>query len=224
MPLIKLGFKPGVNRDRTNYSKGKVEREVRYIRTSFLPSIHGDLRMVPTERLNELVGLWMERVDAKVIRDFEKTRMERFEEEKTSLRTIPGHSFDYRLAEPLFVNREGKITYKTNRYTVPAMYRGKQLEGLLDLSNKTLTLRYEGQTIRTLILKSVGAKEVVVHPDDEREHRTAWEKGRELEEHIRQQVAEKRKRANSETQTADPAIYDLLFCLETETAMEEVAL
>ena len=205
-------------------TKGKVEREVRYVRTSFLPSIHGDLQMVPTERLNELVGLWMERVDGKVIRDFGKTRMERFEQEKTSLRAIPQQSFEYRLAEPLFVNREGKITYKTNRYTVPALYRGKQLEGLLDLSKKTLTLRYENQTIRTLTLKPAGAKESIVHPVDEREHRAAWENGRELEERIRQQVAEKRKRANSETHTADPAIYDLLFSLEPETTVLEVAL
>ncbi len=201
-------------------TKGKVEREVRYVRTSFLPSIHGDLRTVPTERLNELVGLWMERVDAKVIREFGKTRIERFEEEKTSLRSIPQQPFEYRLAEPLFVNREGKITYKTNRYTVPAMYRGKQLEGLLDLSKKTLTLRYNGQVIRTLTLKPAGAKEVFVHPVDEREHCAAWQKGCELEEHIRKQVAEKRKRANSETETADPAVYDLLFCLEPAEMLE----
>jgi transposase len=217
---VHYGFTPRrckVYRPRT---KGKVEREVRYVRTSFLPSIHGDLRAVATERLNELVGLWMERVDGKVIREFGKTRMERFEEEKASLRSIPQQSFEYRLAEPLFVNREGKITYKTNRYTVPAIYRGKQLEGLLDLSKKTLTLRYDGQVIRTLALKPAGAKELFVHPVDEREHREAWLEGCALEERIRLQVLEKRKRAHDETETSDPSVYDLLFALEQETMLE----
>lgn len=203
-------------------TKGKVEREVRYIRTSFLPTITGDIRNVPTERLNELVGLWMERVDAKVIREFGQTRQDRFEQERVSLRPIPAVSFEYRLAEPLFVNREGKITYKTNRYTVPAAYRGKQLEGLLDLSKKTLTVRCEGLIIRTIVLKPAGAKEKVVDPVDEREHYEAWEAGREMEEHIRLQVAQKRKRAQSETEIADPAVYDLLFAFEPQTLLEVV--
>jgi len=206
-------------------TKGKVEREVRYIRTSFLPTIIGDICLVPTQRLNELVEAWMERVDLKVIREFGQSRMERFEREKASLRELPPTAFEYRLAETLFVNREGIIIYKTNRYTVPSMYRGKQLEGLLDLSNKTLTLRYNGQTIRTLILKPDGAKEKIVYPVDEHEHREAWEAGRELEERIRLQVAEKRKKVQNEMATADPALYDQLFAVEGQEpvlVLEEV--
>ena len=199
-------------------TKGKVEREVRYIRTSFLPSVQGDLRKVPTNRLNELVELWMERVDAKVIREFGQSRMQRFDEEKASLRPVVQQHFEYRLAKPLYVSREGTFTYDTNRYAVPSAYRGKQLEGLLDLSNKTLTIRHDGQTIRTLTLKPAGAKAKVVDPADEREHREAWERGRELEERIRLQVASKRRKAQEETVTADPAVYDQLFAVVQETA------
>jgi hypothetical protein len=204
-------------------TKGKVEREVRYIRTSFLPTITGDIRNVPTVRLNELVEAWMERVDAKVIREFGKTRMERFEQEKSALRSLPEQPFEYRLAEPLFVNSDGKITYKTNRYTVPAAYRGKPLEGLFDLSNKTLTLRYAGEVIRTLSLKPSGAKATVVNPADERWHREAWEAGRELEEHIRLQVAYKRQRAQCESVVRDPAVYDRLFEYAHDEMVLEVA-
>jgi transposase len=203
-------------------TKGKVEREVRYIRTSFLPTITGDIRNVPTERLNELVEAWMERVDAKVIREFGQTRMERFEREKTLLSAIPANAFEYRLAKPLFVSREGKITYDTNRYTVPSAYRGKQLEGLLDLSSKTMTLRYDGEVIRTLSLKPTGAKATVANPADKREHREAWEAGREMEERIRLQVAAKRQQAQSETVITDPAIYDRLFAYEYEDVAREV--
>ena len=200
-------------------TKGKVEREVRYIRTSFLPTITGDIRTIPTERLNELVEAWMERVDAKVIREFCQARMERFEQEKALLRAIPVNAFEYRLAKPLFVSREGKITYETNRYTVSSAYRGKQLEGLLDLSSRTLTLRHDCCTIRTLTLKPAGARETVVSPADEREHREAWKRGRELEERIRLQIAQKRKKAQDETVTADPALYDMLFAVMQNTAV-----
>jgi len=218
------GFTPRRCRVYRPKTKGKVEREVRYVRTSFLPSIQGDLRNVATERLNELVEAWMERVDAKVIREFGESRMERFEKEKSVLRSLPEASFEYRLPKPLFVSREGMITYDTNRYTVPSAYRGKQLEGLLDLSHKTLTIRYEGLTIRILTLKPAGAHEKTVDPVDQREHREAWEMGRELEERIRLQIQEKRNRAKMETQTADPSVYDLLFSCESQEAMAEVAL
>jgi transposase len=212
------GFSPRRCKVYRPKTKGKVEREVRYIRSSFLPSVQGDLRKAPTERLNELAGLWVERIDAKVIREFGQTRMERFEQEKTSLRSIPVKHFEYRLAKPLYVTREGTITYDTNRYTVPSVYRGKNIEGLLDPANRTLTIRYDGLTIRTLTLKPTGAKAKSVDPADEREHREAWQRGRELEERIRLQVAQKRKKAQDETVTADPAVYDLLFAVVQETS------
>lgn len=218
------GFTPRRCRVYRPKTKGKVEREVRYVRTSFLPAVTGDIRNVSTWRLNELVEAWIERVDAKVIREFGESRMERFEREKTVLRLLPETPFEYRLPKPLFVSREGTITYETNRYSVPAAYRGKQLEGLLDLTDKTLTLRYDGENIRTLSLKPSGAKEKVVNPVDEREHFEAWEKGRDLEERIRLQIEEKRKRAKMETLTADPSVYDRLFSYEPEDVMAEVAL
>jgi transposase len=217
------GFTPRRCRVYRPKTKGKVEREVRYIRTSFLPSIIGDIRTIPTQRLNELVEAWMERVDAKVIREFGQSRMERFGKEKAALRLLPEASFEYRLPKPLFVSREGMITYDTNRYSVPAAYRGKQLEGLLDLTDKTLTLRYDGEKIRTLTLKPSGAKEKVEDPVDAREHFEAWERGREFEERIRLQIQEKRNRAKVETATADPSVYDLLFeCTCQDSMMEAI--
>lgn len=161
--------------------------------------------------LNELVELWMARVDQKVIRDFGQTRMARFEDEKSNLRTLPDQHFEFRVPEALFVNREGKITYQTNSYSMPSEYRGKQLEGLLDLINRKLTLKYSGTEIRTLDLEADGAKKTLINPDDKREHYNAWLEGRDLEERVRKQVFEKRKKAETETTTADPAIYDSLF-------------
>jgi transposase len=205
------GFSPRRCRVYRPKTKGKVEREVRYVRSSFLPSIGGDLSLVPTSRLNELVELWMERVDAKVIRDFGQTRMERFSEESAYLRSIPPEHFEYRLPEPIMVNREGRILFQTNLYSMPAAYRGKQLEGLLDPMDSTLTLKYEGMVVKTITLATAGMKKTVDDPVDRKEHLDAWREGFKLEEKIRRQVLEKRRRAEREAQTTDPAIFDLLF-------------
>jgi hypothetical protein len=205
------GFSPRRCRAYRPKTKGKVEREVRYVRTSFLPSIGGDLSQVPTSRLNELVELWMERVDAKVIRDFGQTRLERFSEESSHLRPISPEHFEYRLPEPIMVNREGRILFQTNRYSMPAAYRGKQLEGLLDPTNSTLALKYEGSVVKTIKLAAAGMKKTVDDPADRKEHLDAWREGFRLEEKIRKQVLEKRKRAEREAETTDPAIFDRLF-------------
>jgi transposase len=210
------GFTPRRCRVYRPKTKGKVEREVRYVRTSFLPSIGTDLSAVPTARLNELVELWMERVDQKVIRDFGQTRLARFEEEKNCLRTIPDQAFEYRLPQLLVVNPDGKITYQTNRYSVPVQYRSKQLEGLLDLVDRKLTLKFEGTVIRTIALETDGARKTLCNPEDEEDHYKAWLDGRDLEERVRKQIFEKRKKAEDETATGDPAIYDMLFCNNQE--------
>jgi len=210
------GFTPRRCRVYRPKTKGKVEREVRYVRSSFLPSIGGDLSLVPTSRLNELVELWMERVDAKVIRDFGKTRMERFSAESMHLRPIPQEHFEYRLPEPIVVSREGRIVFQTNRYSIPAAYRGKQLDGLLDPSNNTLSLKYEGAFVKTIKLAPAGMKKSIDDPADRKEHLDAWLEGFKLEEKIRKQVYEKRKRAELETETADPAIFDRLIQEEME--------
>jgi hypothetical protein len=213
------GFMPRRCRAYRPKTKGKVEREVRYVRTSFLPSIGGDLSLVPTARLNELVELWMERVDVKVIRDFGQTRRQRFSEESLLLRPIPSQHFEHRLPEPIVVNRDGRILFQTNRYSMPAAYRGKQMEGLLDPSDNTLTLKYEGAIVRTIKLAPAAMKKTVDDPADRQEHLDAWLEGFKFEEKIRKQVFEKRKQAELETETTDPAIFDVLF---SEEALEVV--
>jgi transposase len=210
------GFTPRRCKAYRPKTKGKVEREVRYVRTSFLPSVGGDLSLVPTARLNELVELWMERVDAKMIRDFGQTRMERFADEAFQLHAIPAEHFEYRLPEPIVVDREGRILFQTNRYSMPAAYRGKQLDGLLDPVDSTLTLKCESAVVRTIKLAPAGMKKTVDDPADRKEHLEAWLDGFKLEEKIRQQALDKRRRAEQENHTTDPSIFDRLFQQENQ--------
>ena len=54
-------------------------------------------------------------------------------------------------------------------------------------------------------------KQTVDDPHERREHLDAWYQGLLHEEKIRQQSLAKRKKAEEENQTADPAIFDRLF-------------
>ncbi len=214
------GFTPRRCRVYRPKTKGKVEREVRYVRTSFLPSVGTDISNVPTSRLNELVELWMERVDGRILRDFGQSRLERFEQEKHHLINLPETHFEYRLPKPLFVNREGYVTLDTNRYSVPSKYRGKFVEGFHDLLENKLTLRYESAVIKTVRLEAAGAKKTITSPEDEHEHYIAWCQGLEFEERVRGQIQQKRKQAEDENHTADPAIYDQIFVFSSDIVKE----
>ena len=164
--------------------------------------------------------LWMERVDSKIIRDFGQTRMERFVVESPLLRPLPVQHFEYRHPEPIIVHRDGRILFQTNRYSMPAAYRGKSLDGLLDLADGTLILKHEGVFVRRIKLAAPGIKATVDDSVDRKEHQKAWLDGLNLEEKIRKQVIEKRKKAEQETEVTDPAIFDRLF---HEIAMEVAA-
>jgi len=94
---------------------------------------------------------------------------------------------------------------------MPAAYRGKHLDGLLDPSDNTLQLKCEGAIVKTIKLAPAGMKKTVDDPADRKEHLDAWLEGFKLEEKIRKQVLDKRKRAEQETETADPTIFDRLF-------------
>jgi transposase len=205
------GFSPRRCRAYRPKTKGKVEREVRYVRTSFLPSIPGDISLVSTQRLNELVGQWMQRIDAKVIRDFGQTRLERFAQEAALLRPVADQHFEYRHPQPIIVQRDGRIHFQTNSYSMPAAFRGKLLDGLLDPTDNVLTLTFEGAVVRRLQLADAGTRSVLDDPSDRKKHLEAWAESVTLEEKIRQQIAQKRKKTELENQTTDPAIFDRLF-------------
>jgi hypothetical protein len=54
-------------------------------------------------------------------------------------------------------------------------------------------------------------KQVIDDPAERKEHFDAWYQGLLLEEKVRQQSLAKRRKAEEENRTADPAIFDRLF-------------
>jgi len=214
------GFTPRRCRVYRPQTKGKVEREVRYVRYSFFPGVGKDLCHVSNGKLNELVELWLERVDAKILRDFGVTRLARFAEDAKAMRPVAADAFEYRLPEPIFVTKEGMITFEKNHYSAPGGYCGKRLDGLYNPAANTLTLRHAGQDVRTINLLPAGAGSEIILPEDRAAHVDAWRRGVDAAELRRKQALEKRARAEQENSVGDPAIYDGIAALEQAIAQE----
>lgn len=215
------GFIPKRCKVRRPQTKGKVEREVRYLKYSFFPSVVSVQRM-STVSLNEKALQWLKRVDGKVLRDFGQTRLERFSEDLKHMHGLPAAAYDHRAEEPLLVDREGRFRFQTNRYSVPADYIGKKLTGYRDPDTHTLAV-YDGKTlIKTVSLLPTGAKEKVDTPADRKSLYAAWEKGRNWQQKQAHKAAQQRKRqAEAENQVQDPAVYDKVFEVEP-SSYEEV--
>jgi len=224
---VHYGFKPKRCRVRRPQTKGKVEREIRYLKTSFFPGlrIEGiDVSAVRTEKLNELVLSWLKRVDGKILRELGQSRLERFKQDYQSLQAIVAKEYDHRITEPLKVSREAKITFHTNHYSVDASYRGKMLEGKYDPDTKTMTLYFEGKEIKSIDLLAKGARKEIVDGKDRQSLYKAWYEDRErYERQMRLRVEKKKHRAELDNVVVHPSVFDHVFGIETEQGKEAIA-
>ncbi|MHC4950906.1 MAG: IS21 family transposase [Planctomycetota bacterium] len=205
------GFTPRRCQIRRPQTKGKVEREIRYVRSSFVPSVH-NIQHRSNEELNELLISWLERVDQKVLSEFGQTRLERFAEDFKKLQPIPAGYFDHRQPEPLLVSREGTFNFKTNRYSVDAKYLGKALTGLRDPDTQKMAIFNGKEYIKTVTLSPDGARDKIIDPKDRESLVKAWEKGCKEEQRRANRNAERQKRkAEQENLIQHPSIYDEAF-------------
>ncbi len=216
------GFIPKRCKVRRPQTKGKVEREIRYLKHSFYPTVK-NMEYLNNTELNERVFVWLKRVDGKILREFNRTRLQRFEEDLKNLKTLPLNAFDHRSEEPFHVSREGKFTFQTNRYSVPAEYIGKELLGLRDPDTQTMVV-YDGKVlIKTVSLLPKGAMGNVTDHEDRQSLYKAWEKGRDWQQKRAHLTAEKKKRhAQSNNVIHDPAVYDIIY--QTSAFVSEEAL
>jgi transposase len=207
------GFSPRRCRVRRPQTKGKVERSVRYIRSSFLRAYSAEsLSAIGNDELNEAALSWLKRVDNKLLRDFGVSRAERFAQEAQQLLPLATKPFDHREVEPLRVNTEGYIRFDGWRYSVPAQYLGKQLKGLFDREARTLELRHQGTVIKTLQLKSEGTRGVDTTEQDRLSLLKRWEQEQQRERRrIERKVERMKRQARTTNIITHPRVFDELF-------------
>jgi len=219
--LLKLavhyGFTPRRCRVRRPQTKGKVERFIRYIRSSLLPRIP-DLS-APLDELDTRALAWLETVNDKVLREFGETRRERFEKEAPQLRALPATPFDAREVHELVVHRDSTIIFEGNRYSVPPRFIRQFLTLKADTRKRTAAVFSKKQLLREFPLAAAGSHARNMFPEDEAAIRKVWEAARERRE--KQEALVQKKRSSKEklveVETRPPAAYEL-FCIVGVTA------
>jgi hypothetical protein len=120
-----FGFKPVACPLGQAHHKGRVERSVGYIKHNLLdglefaglPALEGEARR------------WLDEVaNQRVHRDTRRKPAELFAaEEKPALLPLPLASFDASVTLPVRANRQFRVQYDGNRYSVPSEYAGQVL-------------------------------------------------------------------------------------------------
>lgn len=138
------GFTPVACNVRSPHEKGIVERCVGYLRTSFLNGL--DTASMSLEALNAAVDDWCANVaDCRKLKDGRGTPESLFPEEKAAMLPPADFPYDCSVFSPVRVNRQCRVTFETNRYSVPLAYAGKMAQ--LAVLPSTLRIFYDGKLI-----------------------------------------------------------------------------
>lgn len=118
------GFRPQACRVRRPQTKGKVERRFFFVETSLL----NGRTFESLEHLNEVTAWWLANVaDARRLREFKESPLERHERERPELLPLPACDFDTALVVYRHVNVEGYVAHRSNLYSVPWSHIGQVL-------------------------------------------------------------------------------------------------
>ncbi len=172
------GFSPRRCAVRRPQTKGKVERFIDYLSGNFLSQARrSGLKTI--EELNDAILPWLTEVQQKELRDYQESRAQRYEVEKSFLQPAPPEgAFDYRDSIQLIVSREGSVTYKTNKYSVPPVLVGKKLTLKIDALSMQGEILNGKVSIRLFNLLPAGSRQKDIRNEDREALFTLWEKQR----------------------------------------------
>lgn len=118
------GFQPWACRPHRPQTKGKIERPFSYIEKNLL----NGRTFTSLEHLNEVTAQWLANTaDVRFHQEIKNRPIDRFQEEKPHLLSLPARPYD--TAQVLYrtVNSEGHVMYRQNFYSVPWQRIGELL-------------------------------------------------------------------------------------------------
>jgi len=142
-------------------SKGMVEGGVRYVKRNALAGRAAQL--TDWQAYRQLAITWRDTVAN--VRTHETTRerpIDRFEQERTSLRPLPVQPYDIDEIREAVVNSQALVKFDANRYSVPPDYFRKQVT--LRASVDQLQILHQGRTIATHV-RSYARRKKIVHAE-----------------------------------------------------------
>ncbi|MBW2021018.1 MAG: IS21 family transposase [Deltaproteobacteria bacterium] len=138
------GFVPRACRPNRARTKGKDERMVGYIKNNFFVRYR---EFESLEHMNQLALNWLEEeADRRVHGTVKEVVIERFEREKTHLKTLPAVRYDTSYREHRFIHWDGYIDVRGNRYSVPAHLCGSCVSIRISLDGY-LSVYHEDQKV-----------------------------------------------------------------------------
>ena len=194
------GFIPRRCRVRRPQTKGKVERFIDYYNNNFF--LQAKDRPFNLTELNESVLSWIKDINTKQIREFGKSREQRFNHEKNYLIPLPEVGYNCRTSVDLKVSNESLILYKTNRYSVPPVLIGKTVELQIDPFLPEAEVFYQGKFVRNISLETNNRNMRCFREQDRKALYELWE--------IQQFKQARKKVSNTSVITRSPADYDKL--------------
>ncbi|MEU8954890.1 IS21 family transposase [Streptomyces sp. NPDC048518] len=122
------------------HEKGGVEGQIGYFRRNHFVPVP---EVASLAELNELVDRWDLQDEGRRLRSRTRTVGESFAHEQPMLRPLPTEVFETGRWFTPRVNRFGQITVRSNTYSVPVRFIGRQLRVLLHANDLVV---YEGRT------------------------------------------------------------------------------
>jgi transposase len=122
--------------------KGRVESAVGYVKKNFL----NGLEIPDFSALNPAVRVWLDSVaNVRIHGETHQRPVDRFKDEQPRLHPLPAAPLDCARVQTVRASSRFRVTYDSNRYSVPAEYASTALT--LKVDQERLCLYHEGQLI-----------------------------------------------------------------------------
>jgi transposase len=118
------GFEPVACAPAEGNEKGRVERGVGYVKGNFLSG----LALPDFAALNPALRVWLETVaNVRRHRETQRRPVDLWTEERTHLQPVTPRPFDVGRVLVVRANRQFRVSFEGNRYSVPARFAGSQV-------------------------------------------------------------------------------------------------